>query len=236
MKDFLQKIMSFITFEFATDRNCLSQQFNATHVLYQRDTPGWSTNATRQKVIARYWFELVLSHFCFLFGFPALLFFAGTNHLVGSYLPIIFITSLLTFTTLLLFHYWPNFYNNFLPELETIKEIHESKQVEQLEKCKRAQLSNPALVLIYYVFDKVSGINALQCNDHYGELLMKLYGVDQGSLKKNLELILGKKKNLSERKYTEITNRFAEARSFFEDLQFKEGQQILDQLELKFKA
>ncbi|MCW3107420.1 MAG: hypothetical protein JWQ09_1926 [Segetibacter sp.] len=186
-------------------------------------------------MIARYWFELVLSHFCFLFGFPALLFFVSTNRLTGSYLPIIFVTGLITFITLLLFNYWPNFYNNFLPQLETIKEIHERKQVEQLEKCKRAQVSNPALVLIYYVFDKVSGINALQCNDRYAELLMKLYGVDQGSLKKNLELILGKKKSLSVRKYTEITNRFAEARSFFEDIQLKEGQRILDELEQKFK-
>lgn len=231
----MQKVMSFITFEFATDRNCLSQQFNATHVFYQKDIPHWSTNATRQKLIARYWFELVVIHFYLIFGFPALLFVA-TKHLVRSYLPVIFVTGLLTFVIMLLFHYWPNFYNNFLPEIETIKEIHERKQVEQLEKCKRAQLSNPALVLIYYVFDKVSDINALQCNDRQAELLMKLYGVDQGSLKKNLELILGKKKSLSERKYTEITNRFVEARSFFEDLQFKEGQRILDELEQKFKA
>jgi hypothetical protein len=95
---------------------------------------------------------------------------------------------------MLLFHYRPNFYSDFLPKLETIKETYERKQLEQLEKCKRVQPSNPALVLIYYVFDKVSGVNSLQCNDHYAALLMKLYGVDQGSLKKNLELIFGSKK------------------------------------------
>ncbi|MCW3107421.1 MAG: hypothetical protein JWQ09_1927 [Segetibacter sp.] len=48
MKDWTQKVISFIAFEFATDRNCLSQQFNATHVLYQKDILGWSTNATKQ--------------------------------------------------------------------------------------------------------------------------------------------------------------------------------------------
>ena len=65
---------------------------------------------------------------------------------------------------------------------------------------------------------------------------MKLYGVDQGSLKKNLELILTRKKNLSERKITEIQNRFREAQDFFEEIQFKEGMRILDELEIKFKA
>lgn len=137
---------------------------------------------------------------------------------------------------MLLFHYWPNFYSDFLPKLETIKETYERKQHEQLEKCKRAQLSNPALVLIYYVFDKVSGMNSLQCKDQYAGLLTKLYGVDPGSLKKNLELIFGKKKNLSERKLTEIQNRFQEAQDFFEEMEFKEGLRILNELEQKFKV
>ncbi len=236
MKDLMQKIVSFITFDFALDRNCLTQQFNATHALYQNNIPHWSTKSTRQKVIGRYWFELVLTHFGFLFGLPALLFLMTSTHLGTAPLAIIFLPALITFSTLVLFVYWPRFYNSFLPQLETIKEIHESKQLEQLEKCKRAQLSNPALVLVYYVFDKLSGNNSLQCNDHYAELLMKLYGVDQGSIKKNLELFLGKKKNLTERKYTEISNRFEEAQSFLEELQCKEGQQLLNQLEQKFKA
>jgi hypothetical protein len=108
--------------------------------------------------------------------------------------------------------------------------------LEQLEKCKKAQLSNPALVLIYFVFDKLSGINSLQCNDRYAAFLVKLYGVDQGSLKKNLELIFGRKKNLTERKYTEIHNRFDEAKSFFEEIGCKEGLRILNDLEQKFKV
>lgn len=36
-------------------------------------------------------------------------------------------------------------------------------------------------------------MNTLLCNDQSASLLMKLYGVDPGSLKKNLELIYGKK-------------------------------------------
>ena len=40
----------------------------------------------------------------------------------------------------------------------------------------------------------------LKCTDQDAGLLMKLYGVDKGSLKKNLELILGKKQKLQPRK------------------------------------
>jgi len=235
MKELMQKVVSFITFEFALDRNCLSQQFAATHTAYQKNFPEWSTTATRQKVIFRYWFELVLSHFALLFGLPALLLLAS-NHFDTRYLSIVFVAGILTYAVMLLFHYWPNFYSDFLPKLETIKEAYERKQHEQLEKCKRAQLSNPALVLIYYVFDKVGGINSLQCNDYYAQLLTKLFGVDQGSLKKNLELIIGKKQNLSERKLTEIRNQFEEAKTFFEEIQFKEGLRILNDLEQKFKV
>lgn len=38
-KDLMEKVMSFISYQFAIDRNCVSQQFNATHVLYQKDIP-----------------------------------------------------------------------------------------------------------------------------------------------------------------------------------------------------
>jgi hypothetical protein len=233
MKDLMQKVMSFITFEFALDRHSLGQQFSKTHTSQQKDIAYWSTNSTRQKIISKYWFELVLSHFVFLFSVPVillLLMFPGRE----LALPVVFVAGITTFIALLLFNYWPNFYSDFLPKLETIKETYERKQLEQLEKCKRAQLSNPALVLIYYVFDKVSGINSLRCNDHYAAMLMKLYGVDQGRLKKNLELIFGSRKHLSERKATEISNRFEEARNFFEAIEFTKGLSILSELEQKF--
>jgi hypothetical protein len=236
MKDLMKKAKSFITFDFPLDRSYLSGRFATTHLLHQKEIPQWSTNATRQKVIATYWFVHVLSHFVFLFGLPALLLLLTSGHFELPYLSVVFMTGLISFAVLLLFHYGPNFYSSFLPQLETIKESYELKQFEQLEKCKRAQLSNSALVLIYYVFDKVSGMNSLQCNDHYAALLVKLYGVDQGSLKKNLELIFGKKKSFSQRKYTEIQNRFQEAYNFFEEIQFKEGLHILDQLEQKFRV
>ena len=73
----------------------------------------------------------------------------------------------------------------------------------------------------------------LQCNDQFTSVLMKLYGVDKGSLKKNLELILSKRKSLTSRQLTEIENRFAEAYQFFEELKYPKGIHILKDLEMR---
>jgi hypothetical protein len=236
MKDLMQNTVSFLSFDFVSDANSLSQQFTTTHLFYQKDSPLWSTNATRHKLIARYWFELVLCHFFVLVGLPAILSLTTFKHFDVRYLGIVFFTGVISFSTLLGFLYWPKYYNFFLPHLETIKEVHERKQVEQLEKCKRAQLSNSALVLIYYVFDKLSGANSLQCNDRFAALLTRLYGIDSGSIKKNLELIFGNKKTVSPRKLTEIQNRFQEAYNFFEEMEFPEGVKMLHDLEQKFRT
>lgn len=55
-------------------------------------------------------------------------------------------------------------------------------------------------------------------------------------MKKNLELILGtnKRKNMSDRKITEIRNRFAETHDYLEALEFIAGIEILKELEVNF--
>lgn len=236
MKDFVKRAKSFITFDFPLQVDYINIQFTSTHSRYQADFPGWSTNATRQKMIAIYWLNHVLRHFAFLVGVPALLVLLMRSDFDFSYLSVVFLAGLISFPILLLFHYWPNYSYDFLPKLETVKESYECKQIEQLEKCRQAQLSNFALSLVFYVFDKTSSINTLQCNDQSAVLLMKLYGVDKGSIKKNLELILGKKHRLLPRKYTEIHKRFDEAYTFFEELHFKDGMRLLRELEAKFQT
>ncbi|WP_155966898.1 hypothetical protein [Niastella koreensis] len=52
---------------------------------------------------------------------------------------------------------------------------------------------------------------------------MKLLGKDQGGIKDNLQLILGKKQDLSPRNRTEIQNRFNDVYAFFEELEFTAG-------------
>lgn len=235
MKDLVKRAKSFITFDFPLQTAYISTQFANTHKKLQTEIPEWSTTATRQKLISNYWFTYVAGHFALMFGLPVFVIFlwhgiAQSNFNMLSVL----MAGLLSYPILYLFHYRPYFSSIFLPRLETIKEAYERKQKEQLEKCRQAQLSNFALTLVYYVFDKTAGVNTLRCNDQSAELLMRLYGIDKGSIKKNLELIIGKRKNLPARKMTEIQNRFNEAYQFFEELQFSEGIHILKDLEMKF--
>lgn len=86
-------------------------------------------------------------------------------------------------------------------------------------------ISNFSLSLFFYVLAKTNNLQAIQADDKTATLLMKLCGVDGGSLKKNLELILIplKRKNMTERKITEMRNRFSETLALMEDLQFATG-------------
>lgn len=237
MRDLIKRAKSFITFDFPLQIAYISTQFSNTHRKLQTEMPGWSTTATRQKLISHYWFTHVAAHFSIMLGLPALMIFLIQGFGQSTfYLFSVLIAGLLAYPVLYLFHYRPYFSSIFLPRLETIKETYERKQIEQLEKCRQAQLSNFALALVFYVFDKCAAINTLQCNDRSAELLMKLYGVDPGSLKKSLAIIYGKKDKLTDRRLTEIKNRFEEAITFFEEIKFPEGVKRLNELEQKFQC
>jgi hypothetical protein len=120
--------------------------------------------------------------------------------------------------------------------LEKTKSQQEQPEALQnaIPKCRREQFHTFSLVLIYYVFDKTSGLNAMQCNDNTARLLTKLFGKDPGGIKDGLKLILGKKEELPARKRTEIRNQFNDVYVFFEKLQFSEGIQTLRTIESKF--
>jgi hypothetical protein len=236
MKEFVKKMKSFILFDFPLETANISAQFTETQQKSQSETPGWSTSATRQKLISHYWFSNVSKHFALILAIPILIIFISTARFEQKFLLSIFMAGFLSFPVIYFFLYRPYFGSTYLPRLETVKEIYDRKEVENLEKCRRTQLSNQALCLIFYVLDQTSGINALQPNDQFAGILTKLYGVDRGSLKANLELILGssyKRSNLTERKRTEILNRFNEAKSFLQEINFNSGIQILEKLEIK---
>ncbi|MDP1811222.1 MAG: hypothetical protein Q8K66_07430 [Sediminibacterium sp.] len=238
MKDLMKQARSFITFDFPLQTVHISAQFAKTHSKLQIETPEWSTTATRQQLISKYWSTYVAGHFAILFGLPVLILFLlhGGFDQPRFYLVTVFIAGLLSYSVLYLVHYRPFFSSVYLPRLETVKEAYEHKHSEQLEKCRQAQLSNFSLALFFYVLTHTNSLNPLSCDDHSANLLIKLYGVDQGSMKKNLELILGtdKRKNMSDRKITELRNRFAETYDYLEALGFSAGIERLKELEAKF--
>jgi hypothetical protein len=238
MKDLTSRVIAFLTFDTQMQAQQISLQFSETHHKRQGQIEEWSPNATRQQLASYYWSTHVTGHFAVLLGLPAAILFLmlGGFNQPGIFLVNVFIAGLIVYLALYFFHYRPEFNSTYLPRLETVKEAYEKKQTEQFEKCRLAQLSNFSLALFFYVLTKTNSLNPLSCDDHSANLLRKLYGVDSGSMKKNLELILGtaKRKNMSDRKITEIRNRFAETYDYLEALEFKAGIESLKELEAKF--
>ncbi|WP_439516523.1 hypothetical protein [Sediminibacterium sp.] len=237
MKDFMNRAIAFLTFDTHLQAQQISLQFSQTHHKRLSEIDNWSTNATRQQLISRYWYTDVLEHFAILFGLSVgITLILRENKQPDVLIASLFFVGPLAYLGLYLFQYRPKFNSTYLPLLETVKEAYEKKQLEQIEKCRHVQLSNFSLALFFYVLTKTNNLNQISCDDYSANLLRKLYGVDSGSLKKNLELILGtaKRKNMSERKITEIRNRFAETYEYLEALEFNAGIEKLKELEASF--
>lgn len=238
MKDFVNRVKSFLFFDFPLQPALISANFNHVHAKLIAENPEWSTSGTKQKLIYLYWSVYVLRHFFVLYGLPVLLLLLlqlkGSN--LSYLLILVTIAGAISYSILYLFHYRPQYCNTYLPILETVKESFDRKQFEQIEKCRKAQLSNFSLALFFYVLADINNFKKLICDDHSANLLMKLYGVDPGSMKKNLELIFGisQKTNMTERKRTELKNRFTEVYEFMELLEFKEGLNHLRKVEAIF--
>lgn len=238
MKSIITGLNFLIAFDSAVQYAKLSRNFSRRHRENQVVIPGWSTKATRQQLVSDYWFVYVAVDFALIYGISTLITLLlqvcfGHSHF---YLLSFLIAGAISFPVLYFFKYRPYFTAIFLPRLETVKETYDRKVSEQLEKCRKAQLPNPTLILIHYTMDKASGMNAIETNEKFAAQLVKLYGVDQRSLKNNMELLLGsstKRKGLSQRALTEISNRFAEAYQFFEALKFNKGEKILKELETR---
>ena len=238
MKNLVKGVKFLIGFDSTLQYTNISRQFNRRQAKFQTEVPGWSTSATRQQLISDYWFINVVQHFTLTYGISTLLTLllqAGFGH-PHFYLLSCLIAGAISFPVLYFSYYRPYFTAIFLPRLETVKETYDRTVSEQLEKCRKTQLPNPTLILIHYAMDKACGMNAMEANEKFAAQLLKLYGVDARSLKSNMELLLGsniKRKGLSGRGLTEISNRFAEAFQFFEELKFNEGEKILKELETR---
>jgi hypothetical protein len=235
MKEMMNRIINFVTFDSPLQTDVIADRFKSIHTHQQNELPLWSTVATRHKIISEYWYENVMKHFSILFGLSCLLTLLVTHQLSISIAGLVF-AGVVSFLVLYFFHYKPLYYSIFLPKLETAKEACEQKFREQLNKCRQAQLPNFTLVLIYYVFAQCLEIKKPLCDENSALLIMTLFGVDDGSIKRSLEMLLvnSKRKDLSERRKTEFKNRFHDAYAFFEKIGLVDGMSKLKQLEVQF--
>ncbi len=79
MKGLVKKVESFIMFDFPLETANITAQFAATQQKSRTEMSGWSTSATRQKLISHYWFTYVMRHFALMLGLPVVIFLFSGN-------------------------------------------------------------------------------------------------------------------------------------------------------------
>ncbi len=228
-------VKSFIFFESPLQTGLINRFFTETHDRFQKQYPHWNFEATRKKVIYKYWFEQVIFHFSIIFLLASLVTtpFIKDRHL---FLLSLSFAGFLSFIVIAARIYWPVYFSEFLPILDTIIAEKQKIQDADLEskKCKRSQFSIPTLTIIYYVFSKTSNIPLLGANDRSAELLNQIYGVDRDKIKQNLSRIY-QLSRLSPKERAEIQKGIDKAREFFDALNSPNAVQILEQLDLKLQ-
>ena len=115
MNNLMKKANSFIIFDLPLERAHISGQFAGFLKKSQIHSPEWSATATRQKLIAEYWYTYVIGHFAVLFELPLLVIIlvSGSFTQLLQYLLGFFISGLISFLVLYLViyrHYFTSFY------------------------------------------------------------------------------------------------------------------------------
>ena len=117
----------------------LQDQFQKQHERFVTAFPGWSIQSTRRKIIANYWFEIILHNYFKLLVPGSILV------LLFSKLPIAILVSglasggLLVFLALFFSLYFPLYHIEFLPHLDTCVEVYKGSQLEGIQECKKQQ-------------------------------------------------------------------------------------------------
>ncbi|RAJ78955.1 hypothetical protein CLV59_10615 [Chitinophaga dinghuensis] len=230
----MQQLKSFFTFDSPVNYYNIYKQFSQTHNQQRRLYANWPPEATRHQLINEYWNNTIW-HYLLLIGISVVSVFPFS----GDPTAFLFSTVLLSIVLYLFLHYTVYrrvFSREFMPKLETAIATYEDRERSQLEKCKQDQLSNRALVLLYYVFDKTSKANYLAPSDKCADLLHKLYGVSPKGIKNELDLIYKKDKRakLESRHIVEVSKSFEEAYKVLETMQFEDGIKCLKSLEQQF--
>ncbi|QJB38784.1 hypothetical protein HF324_13275 [Chitinophaga oryzae] len=232
----IKQLKSFFTFDLPVKYSYIYSCFRKTHERQRDIYASWPAEATRRQLINEYWSN-ALWHYLLLFVLADLTVFfysgqlnamyvlAGVTLGMAAYLPVYFLV------------YRPIFTGDFLPMLETVIATYEGRERAWLEKCKQDQLTNRALVLFLYAFDKVSKANYLTPSDKCADLLHKIFGSSPAGIKKALDLIFKKDKRakLEHRHLVEVSKSFEEAYVVLEAMQFDEGIKQLRQLEQQFQ-
>lgn len=148
---------------------------------------------------------------------------------LGVGLLVIFIALYQVLKTIL---YRPRYELHFLPLLNNAVQHLSGEAIESLSKAKSGQYKTFTLLLIQYVFQKLSGCSKLSDGNIQRELLCKQYGISNDTLDAPLKNLLSKPYQEQEMKMkTMMQDYFDEARNYFELLSCKPALTLLQEME-----
>lgn len=231
----MKQLKSFFTFDLPARYSYIYSRFRETHE-GQRDIYAcWPVEATRRQLINEYWSN-VFWHYLLLDVVAAVAVWFYSGQLNGIYMLVSVTLGIAAYLLLYFILYRPIFTGDFLPKLEMVIAAYEGRERAWLEKCKRDQLTNRALVFFLYAFDKASNANYLTATDKCADLLHKIFGSSPDGIKKALELVFksDKRTKLEYRHRVEVDKSFEEAYTILEEMRFDEGIRWPKHLEQKF--
>jgi len=232
----LLQLISFFTFDFPVSYNYIYSCFRRTHERQSTIHASWPAEATRYKLIHEYW-NNAIKHYLLLLIMAHFSVMSYNNQLNSLSMVVSVTLGIAAYLPLYFLLYRPIFTGDYLPKLETAIAEYEGRKRTWMEKCKQDQLSNRALVFLFYAIDKASKANYLTPSDKCADLLHKIFGSSPDGIKKALDLVFKKDKRakLEHRHLVEVGKSFEEAYAILEAMQFEEGIQRLKQLELQFQ-
>lgn len=234
MKDLMKKGISFVAFDITVDKETLRTKFAGIHTKQKEKFEGWTTSATQAYLTTQYWRKDVAWHFARILILSATLAFTFSGYQEpDSFLLALFSIAPFVYLLLYLLPYRYIFCFAFAPAVESAKSLYDPIKTKEPPLSKKAQFSTFTLVLICYVFDKSSKMNALQCNSKTAIQLTKVFGLSLKGVSTALKFIYVKDKGVKPRKITEVRQDFEDAYSFFEEMNFAEATAILLALEQK---
>lgn len=228
-------IISFLTFSAYTSPESVTRLLETHHKTWSSRFDHWSLQSTQKRLEGGYWNTLVWTHFMCLVALllSAAVFISTQVHLpgwqLGAGLLVVLVVLYQLLKTML---YKPHYELHFLPLLSNAVQHLSGEAKDSISKAKSGQYKTFTLLLIQYVFQKLSGCSKLSDGNIQRELLCKQYGISNDTLDAPLKNLLSKPYQEQKMKMrTMMQDYFDEARNYFELLNCKPALALLQEME-----
>jgi len=230
----LRSILSFLSFSTFTRPDAVETLLITHHKKWASQFDHWTMESTLKRLEGDYWNFLVRVHFaCIAILLFISLLFIKTGlafwQTAAGFIAIIIVI----FVILKYLLYKPRYEQYFVPLLHNSLQHLTATNREALSKAKSGQYKAFTLLLIQYVFQKLSGYSKLSDGKIQRELLCRQYGISNDTLDAPLKNLLSKPYDEQHPKMqTQIMDYFGEAKDYFDALGSKGAIDLLEEMKI----